>query len=74
MLLLTPTMRGSLAGGAPWLMFWYGVNHIDSIPYLNQYLSRKMILDWIRNHPQTALLFTEGLKPPASWDMPRHDH
>jgi hypothetical protein len=48
MLLLTPTMLGSLlAGVAPWLMFWYGVNHVDSIPYLNQYLSPKMILDCV---------------------------
>jgi hypothetical protein len=36
MLLLTPTMLGSLlAGVALWLMFWYGVNHVDSIPYLH---------------------------------------
>jgi hypothetical protein len=62
MLLLTPTMLGSLlAGVALWLMFWYGVNHVDSIPYLNQYLSQKMILDWIRKNPQTALLITEGV-------------
>jgi hypothetical protein len=46
MLVLTPTMFGSLlAGVALWLMFWYGVNHLDSIRYLNQYLSRKMILE-----------------------------
>ena len=62
MLVLTPTMFGSLlAGVAIWLMFWYGVNHVDSIPYLNQYLSRKMILDWIRKNPQTAFLLTEGV-------------
>ena len=62
MFLLTPTMLGSLlAGVALWLMFWYGVNHVDSIPFLNQYLSRKMILDWIRKNPQTALLITEGV-------------
>jgi hypothetical protein len=62
MLLLTPTMLGSLlAGVAMWLMFWYGVNHIDSIPYLRRYLSRKLILDWIRRNPQTALLLTEGV-------------
>jgi hypothetical protein len=42
-------------------MFWYGVNHVDSIPHLNQYLNRKMILDWIRKNPQTALLLTEGM-------------
>jgi hypothetical protein len=62
MLILTPTMLGSLlAGVALWLMFWYGVNHVDSIPYLNQYLSRKMILDWIKKNPQTALLLSEGV-------------
>ena len=62
MLVLTPTMFGSvLAGVALWLMFWYGVDHVDSIPYLNQYLSRKMILEWIKNNPQTALLLTEGV-------------
>jgi hypothetical protein len=55
-------MIGSLmAGVALWLMFWYGVNHVDSIPYLNQYLSRKMILDWIRKNPQTFMLLTEGV-------------
>jgi hypothetical protein len=62
MLVLTPTMLGSLlAGIALWLMFWYGVNHVDSIPYLNQYLSRKMVLDWIKKNPQTALLIGEGV-------------
>jgi hypothetical protein len=62
MLVLTPTMLGSLlAGIALWLMFWYGVNHVDSIPYLNEYLSRKMVLDWIRKNPQTALLIGEGV-------------
>ena len=62
MLVLTPTMFGSvLAGVALWLMFWYGVDHVDSVPYLNQYLSRKMILDWIKKNPQTALLLTEGV-------------
>jgi hypothetical protein len=67
MLVLTPTMLGSLlAGIALWLMFWYGVNHVDSIPYLNQYLSRKMILDWIKKNPPTALLLT-GHKPSSSW-------
>ncbi len=37
MLILTPTMLGSLlAGVAMWLMFWYGVNHVDSIPQLRR--------------------------------------
>jgi len=55
-------MFGSLlAGVALWLMFWYGVDHVDSIPYLNQYLSRRMILDWVKKNPQTALLLTEGM-------------
>jgi hypothetical protein len=45
-MLLTPTFIGSLlAGIACWLLFWYGISHVDSIPYLNQYLSRKMILE-----------------------------
>lgn len=62
MFLITPTMLGSLmAGIAMWLMFWYGVNHVDSIPYLNQYLTRKIILDWIKKNPQAAMLLTEGL-------------
>jgi hypothetical protein len=62
MFVLTPTMFGSLlAGVALWLMFWYGVDHVDSIPYLNQYLSRRMILDWIKKNPQAALLLTEGM-------------
>ena len=61
MLLLTPTMLGSLLASRSWLMFWYGVNYVDSIPYLKQYLSPKMILDWIRKSPQTALLITEGV-------------
>ena len=59
-MLLTPTMLGSLiAGVACWLLFWYGISHVDSIPYLNQYVSRKMILDWIRKNPQLALIITE---------------
>jgi hypothetical protein len=57
---ITPTMLGSLiAGVACWLLFWYGVSHVDSIPYLNQYMSRKMIKDWIRKNPQLALIITE---------------
>jgi hypothetical protein len=59
-MLLTPTFIGSLiAGVACWLLFWYGISHVDSIPYLNQYVNRKMILDWIRKNPQLALLLTE---------------
>ena len=59
-MLLTPTFIGSLlAGVACWLLFWYGISHIDSIPYLNQYLSRKMILEWIRKNPQLTLMLTE---------------
>jgi hypothetical protein len=59
-MLLTPTFIGSLVAGiACWLLFWYGISHVDSIPYLNQYLSRKMILEWIRNNPQLALILTE---------------
>jgi len=59
-MLLTPTFVGSLlAGMACWLLFWYGISHVDSIPYLNQYLSRKMILEWIRKNPQLALILTE---------------
>jgi hypothetical protein len=42
-------------------MFWYGVKYVDSIPYLKQYLSRQMILDSIKNNPQTAMLITEGV-------------
>jgi len=58
-MLLTPTFIGSLlAGVACWLLFWYGISHVDSIPYLNQYLSRKMILEWIRKK-QHALMLTE---------------
>ena len=57
---ITPTMLGSLiAGVACWLLFWYGVSHIDSIPYLNHYLSKQMIMDWIRKNPQLALIITE---------------
>ena len=59
-MLLTPTFIGSLVAGiACWLLFWYGISHVDSIPYLNQYLSTKMILEWIRNNPQLALILTE---------------
>ena len=59
-MLLTPTMIGSVvAGVACWLLFWYGISHVDSIPYLNQYVSRKMIMDWIRENPQLALIITE---------------
>ena len=59
-MLLTPTFIGSLiAGVACWLLFWFGISHVDSIPYLNQYLSKKMIMDWIRKNPQLALIITE---------------
>lgn len=62
MFLLTPTMLGSLiAGVALWLLFWYGVSHVDSIPFLNRYLSRRMVVDWVKNNPQSALLLTEGV-------------
>jgi hypothetical protein len=44
---------------ACWLLFWYGISHVDSIPYLNQYMSRRMIMDWIRKNPQLALIVTE---------------
>jgi hypothetical protein len=58
----TPTMLGSLlAGVAMWLLFWYGVNHVDSIPYLNQYVTRKAILEWIKKNPAKAFLLSEGI-------------
>ena len=61
-MLITPTMLGSLiAGVACWLLFWYGISHVDSIPYLNQYVSRKMIMDWIRKNPQLSLILTEAV-------------
>ena len=61
-MLLTPTFTGSLiAGVACWLLFWFGVSHVDSIPYLNQYLSKKMIMDWIRKNPQLSLILTEAV-------------
>jgi len=60
--LLTPTFIGSLiAGVACWLLFWFGISHVDSIPYLNQYLSKKMIMDWIRKNPQLSLILTEAV-------------
>jgi len=53
-------MLGSLiAGVACWLLFWFGISYVDSIPYLNQYLSKKLIMDWIRKNPQLALIITE---------------
>jgi hypothetical protein len=53
-------MLGSLiAGVACWLLFWFGISHVDSIPYLNQYLSKRVIMDWIRKNPQLALIITE---------------
>ena len=69
MLVLTPTMFGSvLAGVALWLMFWYGVDHVDSIPYLNQYLSRRMILDWIKEEPTNSVAANRRSEPASSWD------
>lgn len=57
---VTPTLIGSLvAGVACWLLFWWGVSHVDSIPYLNKYLTREMILKWVRENPNTALILTE---------------
>ena len=61
-MLLTPTFIGSLiAGVACWLLFCFGISHVDSIPYLNQYLSKKMIMDWIRKNPQLSLILTEAV-------------
>jgi hypothetical protein len=59
-MLFTPTFIGSLvAGVACWILFWFGISHVDSIPCLNQYLSRRMIFNWIRKNPQLALILTE---------------
>lgn len=61
-MLITPTFIGSLmAGVCCWLLFWFGVSHLDSIPYLNKYLTRRMVLDWVAEHPVTSLLLTEGV-------------
>jgi len=58
--LITPTLLGSLiAGVACWLLFWFGVSHVDSIPFLNRYLSKDMIMEWVRQNPVQALLITE---------------
>ena len=74
-MLLTPTMLGSLiADVACWLLFWYGISHVDSIPYLNQYVSRKMILDWIRRNPQLALIITERLDLEMGWTYEPENH
>jgi hypothetical protein len=60
--LLTPTFLGSLiAGVACWLLFWFGISHVDSIPYLNRYLSKRLIMDWIRKNPQLSLIITEAV-------------
>lgn len=57
---MTPTLIGSfIAGIACWLLFWWGVSHVDSIPYLNKYLTREMILKWVQENPATALILTE---------------
>ena len=61
-MLLTPTFVGSLlAGMACWLLFWFGVSHLDSIPFLSRHLSRDKVLDWIAKNPVTALLVTEAV-------------
>ena len=59
-MLLTPTLFGSLlAGVACWLLFWFGISHVDSIPYLNKYLTKKKAMDWIAANPLLALIITE---------------
>lgn len=59
-MLLTPTLFGSLlAGVACWLLFWFGISHLDSIPYLGKYMSKDAVLKWIVAYPLTALLVTE---------------
>jgi fatty-acid desaturase len=59
-MLLTPTFMGSLlAGMACWLLFWFGVSHLDSTPILNRYLTKDMVLTWIHNNPVSAMLITE---------------
>jgi hypothetical protein len=37
------------------------MSYVDSIPYLNQYLSRAMVMKWIRENPNTALILTEAV-------------
>jgi hypothetical protein len=60
-MLITPTLFGSLlAGMACWLLFWFGVSHLDSIPFLNRFLTKDKVLTWIHNNPITVLLITEA--------------
>src|ERR1700722_6826776 len=59
-MLRTPTLFGSLlAGMACWLLFWFGISHVDSIPYLNKYLTKKKATNWIAANPLLALFMTE---------------
>ncbi len=61
-MLLTPTLFGSLlAGVACWLLFWFGISHLDSVPYLNQYLTKDKVLKWVADYPITTLLLTEAV-------------
>ena len=59
-MLLTPTLFGSLlAGVACWLLFWFGISHVDSIPFLNKYFTKKKAMYWIAANPLLALVITE---------------
>jgi len=60
-MLLTPSMIGALlAGICLWLLFWGALHKVEEIPYVRDFISTKLCLDWIQQRPGLTLLLTEA--------------
>lgn len=42
-----------------WSMIWMALNHVDEVPFIREYVSCDQIRQWIKEHPQLALIITE---------------
>ena len=62
MLVLTPTMLGSLLAGAVfYALLWVAIHKVDEIPYVRKFVTTNQCLSWVNNHKAATLLVTEGL-------------
>jgi hypothetical protein len=62
MFIMTPSMLGALlAGAAFYALLWVAIHKLDEIPYLNDFITTKQILAWIKKHQGATLLITEVL-------------
>lgn len=59
--MLTPTaMSALIAGACLWCSLWTAVRHIDSVPYVSDYVSWTDMEAWIKKNPQLTLIITEA--------------